>query len=355
MSINKQTIMLARKLRIELDTTVNATTRLLVRRWAEAWDTLHEAWSDAAMDVAAMAHAGRAPTITQILRLDHAERALLEANQSIADLADYTGVTVRDAVGRVIQDTPGWDAEIIASQYPPGVDRAALAAQFNRVDPVAMQMIVERTTERITSSTWTLSALAQHEMRQTLIRGVTLGQNPRATARRMVARARGAFNGGLTRALVIARTEMLDAYRAASMETGLANRDVLAGWTWVAQLDTRTCPSCWGMHGTEHPLTEPGPLDHHQGRCARMPRTKTWAELGFHGIEEPPPVLPDATAVFDALPPEDQMKILGPGRLLAYQAGAPLSDMSSMKVNRGWRTSYVPTPVSYLLRRYPTV
>ena len=40
---------------------------------------------------------------------------------------------------------------------------------------------------------------------------------------------------------------------------------------------------------------------------------------------------------------------------LTEQAGAPLSDMSSMKVNRGWRTSYVPTPVSYLLRRYPTV
>lgn len=352
MSISDESINLARKLRLTLAATVDQTTRQLVRAWANAWNSIHEAWTEAAMDVAVTAHSGVQPTISQVLRLERAERALLEANQAIADLADYTGVTVRDAVGRVIQETPGWEAQMIASQYPPGVDRVTLAARFSRVDPVAMQLIVERTTEQITSSTRRLSLIGQYEMRQALTRGIALGQNPRVTARRMVKRARGAFHGGLTRALVITRTEMLDAYRGAAMETGLANRDVLAGWTWLAQLDTRTCPSCWGMHGTEHDLTEPGPLDHHQGRCARMLKTKTWAELGFTGIDEPPSVIPDATDTFNALPATDQIKILGPGRLLAYRAGAPLSAMSTLKLNPGWRPSHVPTPTSYLLRRY---
>lgn len=353
MSINDETLRLGRKLRITLDQTTNAAVRTLTKAWVQAWDAIHDEWADAAMDLATEAHDNDGwPSQATVLRHDRAARALLAANEQIALLAEESGVTVRDAVGRLVEDTPGWQYQIIASQYPPTLDRATLTAGFNRVDDVALQVIVERTTERITAGTLRLSQVGQYEMRRALVQGIALGANPRDTARRMVRRAEGAFNGGLTRALTIARTETLDAYRASAAEAQLANRDVLAGWTWLSQLDTRTCGSCWGMHGTEHALTEDGPNDHHQGRCARMPQTKTWAELGFTGIDEPASLVPDATARFDALTPEEQLGVLGAGRLLAYRQGAPLSDMASLKINPGWRPSYVPTSPEYLLRRY---
>lgn len=354
-SIDDESLDLARKLRIEIDKTASASVRTLTKAWANAWDAIHSEWVDAAMDIATAAHEnGTYPSQTAILRHDRAVRALLAANEQIANLAEETGVTVRDAVGRLIHETPGWEFSIMAEQYPPGLSRVEIATGFNRVDEVALQTIVERSTERITSDTLRLSQRGQYEMRRALVQGVALGENPRVTAARMVRRAEGQFNGGLTRALTIARTETLDAYRASAAEAHLANRDVLAGWVWLAQLDTRTCPSCWGMHGSEHPLTEDGPNDHQQGRCARMPKTKTWAELGFTGLDEPADVVPDATALFDDLSSADQLKVLGPGRLLAYRQGATLADMSTVKVTPGWRTSHVATPTSYLLRRFVT-
>ena len=86
---------------------------------------------------------------------------------------------------------------------------------------------------------------------------------------------------------MIARTEMLDANREAALETRKTNNDILECWEWWAQLDSsRTCISCIAQHGTRHPADEPGPLDHHQGRCVAVPATKSWRELGFD-IDEP--------------------------------------------------------------------
>ena len=130
-------------------------------------------------------------------------------------------------------------------------------------------------------------------VRQELVRGMQLGLNPRETARRtvlgnrMVQAFEHGFNLPLNRALIITRTEQIDAARDAAALTHQANADLLRGWQWVAQLDTRTCPSCWAQHGTEHPLDEPGPWDHQQGRCTRMPVTRTWADLGYD-VPEPP-------------------------------------------------------------------
>src|SRR3546814_11471968 len=74
---------------------------------------------------------------------------------------------------------------------------------------------------------------------------------------------------------------------------------------WVAQLDRRTCPSCWSQHGSKHALDEPGPLDHQQGRCARLPVTRSWRDLGFD-IDDPPSVVPDAETTFRGMRRGDQ-------------------------------------------------
>ncbi len=92
------------------------------------------------------------------------------------------------------------------------------------------------------------------------------------------------------------------------------------------------------MHGTEHNLDETGPNDHQQGRCARVPKVKTWRELGFD-LDEPQDVTPDARAWFEGLSREDQVKVMGPDRLAALDAGVPWHELAQRRVNRGWRDS----------------
>src|SRR5690606_29603745 len=148
---------------------------------------------------------------------------------------------------------------------------------------------------------WRLEDAAIEAMKRELVRGVVTGDNPRTAAAAMVKRVEGQFNGGLSRALGLARTEIIDAHRHAAQVAQEAHADVLNGWRWHCDLSVRTCPACLAMHGTMHPLSEPGPHDHVNGRCARVPVTKSWAELGFD-IEEPADAFLDAREWFDGLP-----------------------------------------------------
>jgi len=201
--------------------------------------------------------------------------------------------------------------------------------------------IVERATEQITKLSYPLSDQATASMKRELVRGLVNGANPRQTAGLMVKRTEGIFNGGLSRALTIARTETLDAHRAAAQLSEKANTDILDCWIWSAAFSERTCPSCFGMNGQEFPLTVSGPADHPNGRCARVTKTKTWKELGFD-IPEPQSIMPDANAYFSDLPKADQVKILGPGRHAAWKDGNfPMSDWATKRSNPGWRDSYV--------------
>ena len=146
------------------------------------------------------------------------------------------------------------------------------------------------------------------------------------------------------RAENIARTEMLDATRVAAHMVDKANADVLQDWVWFTHLDSVACRSCVGMHGQTFPLEDPGPLDHQSGRCARIPQTKSWAELGFPGIPEPESVLPDAEAWFAGLTEKRQRDILGARGYDAWKDGRyPMSAWSTRRENTAWRPSYAPS------------
>lgn len=352
MAINDETLRLAKAMRITIDAEVDATTRTVVRAWARAWDEIRATWAEALMDLAAAAQNGQWPSRMDIVRAERAQAALLAATDAIGDLAEQTGVHVTDAVGRVVNMTPEWQAQLLASQMPPEAGtRADLVTRFDRMDPLTLSRITERTAQQITAATYRLSVSAQDAIRRTLIRGVVVGDNPRKAAREMLRRTEGAFNGGLTRALTIARTEILDAHRETAQGAQVANEDVMASWIWQAQLDARTCPSCWGMHGTEHDIAEHGPDDHQQGRCARLPKTKTWRELGFD-LDEPASILPDARTVFDGLPQVQRLAIMGPARLQALDDGlVGMLDMAQRRSTPGWRDSWAPTPARDLLLR----
>lgn len=352
MGVNRRTLRFLKGMRIEIDATVNREVIELVRAWGAAWNEIQSEWTEAIDDLVAASKDNRWPSRAQIRRAERAKKALQVTREAIDDLAYDFNLRVLSEVQTLTGIASAWEAKLIGSQLPrsEGTD-AELAVRFDRVDKEALEAIVERTTGRIESLTRPLSRQAVSAMQSSLIRGIAIGDNPRTAAARMLQRVEGDFNGGRNRALVIARTEMLDAYRASARAQDLANASMLRGWQWVARLDRRTCPSCWAMHGTTHDVTDPGPLDHQQGRCARLPRTKGWDELGFD-VDEPADILPIARDVFDQMPRADQLAVLGPRKLAmldAEQIG--FEDLTKRRSTDGWRDSYVPTTMHDLIRK----
>lgn len=349
MAVTNRTLWLLRHLRVEIGEQADDVVRRLTDAWVQAWNLLADEWRDAiSLVVAVYVQTGRWPAPWQLARIERLVAAQQSTAAALAALAATTNTTAGAGAAEVIAATAAAEPAIMASQLPAQLAAAALRTYAARIAPAALEAIAVRARTQIHAETWPLTEDAVQAMRRALIAGVATGAHPTEAARAMVGQVEGAFNGGLTRAINIARTEMLDAYRHTSAAVHAANADVLDGWTWVATLDRRTCPSCWAMHGTHHPLDQAGPWDHQQGRCARMPKVKSWAELGIPGVEGED-LTPDAEKVFAALPPDDQLAIMGPGRLALLTAGRiNWADLAVRRDNQAWRPSYVPRPVREL-------
>ena len=149
---------------------------------------------------------------------------------------------------------------------------------------------------------------AAKQVERALIAGVGRGIGPREVVREV----RTALGGNMSRALTISRTEVVGAYRRASAEQAQARRDLLAGWTWLASVDSTDAPCvvCLAMHGTWHTMNET--LDSHPNcRCsaAYLP-VDSMADLG-----------PTGEDWFEDQPDEVQRRLLGPTAHAAYLNG----------------------------------
>ena len=71
------------------------------------------------------------------------------------------------------------------------------------------------------------------------------------------------------------------------------------------------------MHGTRHPITEVL-NDHHNGRCAMVPETPAWSELGVRGQEV---VMETGLDWLRRQPAAIQQKVMGPKMYQAWRSG----------------------------------
>jgi hypothetical protein len=350
-AIRQQTLRLLHQLTVTVGGEADQATRTMTAGWVRAWDELAPAWRETIAELVAKAAAdGQWPPPWQLARMDRLASAVVATSNALDALAAKAGVTIAAGTGTIAAATVEAEPGLAASQLPAAAAQAATVAYAARLNPSALDVIVQRTTQQVTALTRPLSADATEAMRRSLIRGIAVGDNPRTAAADMLRRMEGDFNGGLGRAVNVARTEMLSAYRETSRYAHSANADVLAGWVWHASLGPRCCPSCWALNGTVHGLDEPGPQDHQQGRCSRLPKTKSWRELGFD-LDEPPDLIPDARAKWFAMSRADQDALFGPARAEMVRSGqVEWGQLASRRSNPGWRDSYVPTSVRDLQR-----
>lgn len=343
MAFTDDTRRLVDELRADAARITDARARQLTEAWIRAWDLLSTEFDDAVSELLAIAP-GQWPTRTQINRAERTRRALDHARERLDGLAAAARVSIADDAAAAAAGAAAAQERIVASQLP----TAGVGLSWTRPAVDALDAIAERTTQQITALTRPLAAGATERMKAALVRGVAIGENPRTTAAAMLRGIETEFNGGLTRALTISRTEILDAHRAGAKAAHDANQSILTEWRWLADLSTRTCPACLALNGSTHPLAETGPDGHPNCRCARVPITKSWRDLGID-LDEPADVFPDARAWFDSLPPGDQAQVMGPGRLAALRSGAASwDDLATKRQAAGWRDAWHPTPVSAL-------
>lgn len=113
---------------------------------------------------------------------------------------------------------------------------------------------------------------AAKRMQNIIVSAVATGQAPEVTAR-ILAKQMGI---ALNRALTVARTEQLSAWRRSNIATFRQNDDVLDGWTWLTGPDP--CPFCAAQAGRLHKLDE-DMATHPNCRCSASPHTKSLDDI----------------------------------------------------------------------------
>lgn len=241
-------------------------------------------------------------------------------NELINDIALAINDLVRD-VGNVIEDAQR-EAVMAAQEHAEMLVKAGLpspepgvSVSFARVPHEALAHLIGVTGAGmpLTDLLAPLGEQAINGVRDGLIRGLALGQNPRVVARQI----RDALGGNMVRAMRIARTEMLRSYRSAQYVSYLNNSDVVKGWAWHSALGRRTCMSCIALHGRQFPPS--ARMDTHVNcRCVMVPITYTWRELGFKRVkEESAPEVETAERWFMLLPYSEKIKRMP---ILHYEA-----------------------------------
>lgn len=171
-----------------------------------------------------------------------------------------------------------------------------------------------------------------------LIKAITLGKNPRDTARAMA----NGFGVGLDRALNIARTEQLRVYRESS-RAAYQKSGVVSGYKRLSARDSRVCAGClFADDGKLYDLDTPFE-EHPQGRCTSVPVVKGLPAVTWQ----------DGSSWFAAQPESVQMSILGRGRFDAWKDGKfELTDVVARRENETWGAALVPASLQELLHNH---
>ena len=287
-----------------------------------------------------MQEEGQALTEHNVQQQRRYHELLLQTHQELTNLGIRQQRTLSEAQARAVVMAESHAqalAELAVGAVPAEAVGRAIGVTWNRLPVPALTQLVGYASDGspLAELFRDLAGDAADHLRDTLVAGLATGTGPRELARE-VAKSLGVPRA---RALNIARTEFHRAYREASRLSYEANSDVVEGWVWHSATDRRTCPACWGMHGSIHRADDR--LDGHpQCRCVMLPRTRSWGTLlGDDSIPDTRPTVESGTVLFGRLSAEEQQQILGPAAYQRYAAGEiRLDDMVTQTSDQRWGT-----------------
>lgn len=312
----------------------------IVRVYGEAWKRIKSELERLQTEYEFARSRGEKPGPDWVYQFNRARSFRDQVLQELQSFAQYAEGKVRNDQEEAIRIAEEQSERL--TRLALGTPPTGLEINWNRIDRAAVQSILGMTQpdsplHRLLMSISTDGAQAAEDA---LVQGMLLGQNPREVARTM----RKVLGTALSRALTIARTETLRAHREATRASYQSNSDIVKGWVWHSETGERTCAACWAMHGTEH---RPDEIldDHPNGRCAMIPKTRTWAEIGkqygidLSDIPDTNPEIEPGISLFERLSEEKQIKILGPAKWQAWKDGKfALADIVGRARSKEWGT-----------------
>jgi SPP1 gp7 family putative phage head morphogenesis protein len=225
-------------------------------------------------------------------------------------------------------------AYLSAASASPAV-AASLSTAWSRVNTGAVEAMVGRLSDGSPLSEW-LSQWGDESaqaIRRELIRGISLGTNPRGIAARLEKQTDIAG----ARLLTLTRSTVLDTYRTTTLENYRANRDLGAEWEWISAQDARCCLSCLFLDGRRFPLDVRFQPCHLNCRCSSI--------FVLDGIGTPPRQF--ASEWFDGQPEATQRQMIPATAWDDFNAGRlTLGDFNVLERDARWGDRYRQSTVS---------
>lgn len=237
------------------------TTRAMVREWSGLRDLIEREQTSLAARMQRAVDAGDVIRPTWL----HTEGRLGElAAQVAGEVERFTRRAVPLIGGHIVDAAELGVGSAGAGAGAAGVSGEAIIAATLQPRPVERLVAVTQRGAPVQRVLASMGEDAAVLLRQELLRGAALGENPLRVASRM----RQVADVPLSRARTIARTEAMRAFRGGSLDTLRRIPDV-EGWVWVAAADA--CVACAVMHGEVFPMSEE--LESHPNcRCVPAPQ-----------------------------------------------------------------------------------
>jgi SPP1 gp7 family putative phage head morphogenesis protein len=288
-----------------------------------AYNQIRQTLIDRLDDLVAVVAANGELSGTDVLNLDRVVSLLDDIEAAIDALSGPWGRFIEAAQRQAVQLAFETTFGLVV------VQRASLAASFNRINIGAVQSMVGRLGDGSPLRTYldNLGPQTSQAIREALIDGIGRGINPVQLANDLV---RTVDVAGWKLAQTT-RTAMLNSYREASLQTYQQNKDILNGWVWLASLSSRTCSSCLANHGREFPMSTQFFASHPSCRCSPAPRVK--------GVDFP--LTESGAEWFDRQPQTTQDAVLGRNGGELYRDGAvELGDFQVLRRDSIWGDAY---------------
>jgi len=301
-------------------------------------------------EIAARRAAGEPITDDWLLKNARYRTLAAQLEREIADLGPVlsarTQAEARDAVEEAI--AVAQDLTRIGLAADAGDPATAVNNLWVRVPTAEIESVIQHPLGKSAVQTLytRLGSQAGINLQTQLTRALVLGWDPATTAR-AIQQALGFVQ---SKALTIARSELLRAYRTATLESYKANSSLVTGWIWHADLSGRTCIACIAMNGTRHPLTEQL-VGHPNCRCAMVPDTVSWASIdpSLSSLDGDKPTVPDGDASWAALTTDEQLASLPQQYVNRIASGElSVSDFVQMHDIPGYGPVYLPKPLSQI-------
>ncbi len=161
---------------------------------------------------------------------------------------------------------------------------------------VIRDMIQRRPIDGVLLKDWfeKLPTDTTYRINRQIMLGVTQGEGIEEIVRRIKGTRAARYSDGILNASrsdlrYVVRTAVGEVSHNVRRESYRENADIIKSVSWVATLDTSTCPVCIELEAKgPYPMDDVPEKPHGNCRCSTAPNTKSWKELGIDAKDAPP-------------------------------------------------------------------